>query len=425
MPPDLFDKVALLVKKGICSYSQKAAAASKYIHPPGIVQFLIIDGDYHLLDDATKVDDNKPTKEEEQENKKKDIWNMLAPKEVMTKGVAVSSSTFLRQQQQDTTSSEITVAILLVSYSVGQDLAEYISEKETEHVKLEGGSRVVLNTSKPSPRAVVFVWVVFCVCMSACACFCLSSSFILNMEEQAQATPTRPRRRRLTMEQVEANLPLGVFDGTRLVLIRNETDDDHDKGGQDNDTLLVVDNDTTETTTPTLNPISLDVCSICLDEYVEGERLRYLPCHHTFHAPCIHKWLTERSATCPLCKIDLYQEEDQEEEQPPRDRLSSWMSMPPEAINNDGQNNPSLPVETRWRLQMNRRGQALGAWGRRIFFFGQGRNNSGENTDLVEPLLATETQEQEQQRVGTTTPTPSDVEEQPPLVARETQADAL
>jgi hypothetical protein len=400
MPTDYFVPiVALLVKKGICTFEQKAEAASKYIQPPGIVQFLIVDGDYHVVVNNNEQTDLLAVPQVNNSiEEKEDMSNTISPKEFITEGIAVSR--LLRKH----TSSEITVALLLVSYSVGQDLADHIS-KEPELVKLEGGSRVVLNSSKPSSKTVVFVWISFCCFLSACGCFCLTSSMVVEIEEQA-AAPTRPRRRRLTMEQVEANLPLGVFDGTRLVFIRDETGNDK---GQD---ALVND---TETPTPTPNPISLDVCSICLDDYVEGERLRYLPCHHTFHAPCIHKWLTERSATCPLCKIDLYEEEEEQEE-PPRapDLGSSWMSTPPEASNAQG---PSVPVETRWRVQMQRRGQELGAWGRGLFSFGSRRNN-GENTDLVEPLLAAETQEQEQQREAT----PRDVEE--PLVAEETQADA-
>uniref|UniRef100_A0A7R9WLD9 RING-type domain-containing protein n=1 Tax=Craspedostauros australis TaxID=1486917 RepID=A0A7R9WLD9_9STRA len=42
--------------------------------------------------------------------------------------------------------------------------------------------------------------------------------------------------------------------------------------------------------------------------------MRKLPCDHTFHANCIARWLVERSATCPLCKIDLFEDEEEPEE---------------------------------------------------------------------------------------------------------------
>mmetsp|Transcript_14259 Transcript_14259/g.41850 ORF Transcript_14259/g.41850 Transcript_14259/m.41850 type:complete len:341 (-) Transcript_14259:133-1155(-) len=43
-------------------------------------------------------------------------------------------------------------------------------------------------------------------------------------------------------------------------------------------------------------------CSICLEDYERGERVRVLPCDHIFHTECIVPWLTERAPCCPLCK---------------------------------------------------------------------------------------------------------------------------
>lgn len=46
-------------------------------------------------------------------------------------------------------------------------------------------------------------------------------------------------------------------------------------------------------------------CAICLEEYEQGEKLRQLACGHCFHHDCIKPWLTERSASCPLCKLEV------------------------------------------------------------------------------------------------------------------------
>ncbi|NXP99307.1 PJA2 ligase, partial [Vidua macroura] len=42
-------------------------------------------------------------------------------------------------------------------------------------------------------------------------------------------------------------------------------------------------------------------CTICCSEYVEGEIVTELPCHHLFHKPCVTLWL-QRSGTCPVCR---------------------------------------------------------------------------------------------------------------------------
>ncbi|KAK0599183.1 hypothetical protein LWI29_003038 [Acer saccharum] len=43
-------------------------------------------------------------------------------------------------------------------------------------------------------------------------------------------------------------------------------------------------------------------CSICLDEYEDGELCRVIPvCNHMFHLKCIGHWLKDH-LTCPICR---------------------------------------------------------------------------------------------------------------------------
>ncbi|KAF3442101.1 hypothetical protein FNV43_RR16017 [Rhamnella rubrinervis] len=43
-------------------------------------------------------------------------------------------------------------------------------------------------------------------------------------------------------------------------------------------------------------------CSICLEDFVEGESCQVLPvCNHIFHANCIDHWL-KKKLTCPVCR---------------------------------------------------------------------------------------------------------------------------
>lgn len=44
-------------------------------------------------------------------------------------------------------------------------------------------------------------------------------------------------------------------------------------------------------------------CCICLAPYVNGDRMKALPCLHAFHASCIDCWLVAKSVpVCPICK---------------------------------------------------------------------------------------------------------------------------
>ncbi|KAF2225568.1 hypothetical protein BDZ85DRAFT_68294 [Elsinoe ampelina] len=46
-------------------------------------------------------------------------------------------------------------------------------------------------------------------------------------------------------------------------------------------------------------------CSICTEDFEDGQDLRVLPCDHKFHPACVDPWLLNVSGTCPLCRIDL------------------------------------------------------------------------------------------------------------------------
>lgn len=42
-------------------------------------------------------------------------------------------------------------------------------------------------------------------------------------------------------------------------------------------------------------------CSVCLMNYIEGDVLSELPCHHIYHRVCVTEWLQLQNA-CPMCK---------------------------------------------------------------------------------------------------------------------------
>ncbi|XP_027362650.1 uncharacterized protein LOC113870256 [Abrus precatorius] len=52
-----------------------------------------------------------------------------------------------------------------------------------------------------------------------------------------------------------------------------------------------------------------ETCSICLEDYVNGEELGKLNCRHKFHVSCIKDWLVLNN-TCPICKRTALAVED-------------------------------------------------------------------------------------------------------------------
>uniref|UniRef100_A0A060T6A3 ARAD1B14454p n=1 Tax=Blastobotrys adeninivorans TaxID=409370 RepID=A0A060T6A3_BLAAD len=53
-------------------------------------------------------------------------------------------------------------------------------------------------------------------------------------------------------------------------------------------------------------------CPICFEKFENGEILRDLPCKHKFHALCVDPWLLESSSHCPLCRVDLSLERNED-----------------------------------------------------------------------------------------------------------------
>jgi len=45
-------------------------------------------------------------------------------------------------------------------------------------------------------------------------------------------------------------------------------------------------------------------CSVCWEDFTEGEEVKLLECEHCFHSPCIVPWL-ELHGTCPVCRKEL------------------------------------------------------------------------------------------------------------------------
>lgn len=46
-------------------------------------------------------------------------------------------------------------------------------------------------------------------------------------------------------------------------------------------------------------------CAICIEEFRPRMYVRTLPCGHRYCSKCISKWVSQHSATCPTCRLQL------------------------------------------------------------------------------------------------------------------------
>jgi len=69
-------------------------------------------------------------------------------------------------------------------------------------------------------------------------------------------------------------------DLTCLPCMDMDSNDDHDDNGNDNEDV---------------------VCTICIMEIEDGDRVAVLDCNHLFHSDCLKSWI-KRKNTCPLCQ---------------------------------------------------------------------------------------------------------------------------
>lgn len=121
------------------------------------------------------------------------------------------------------------------------------------------------------------------------------------MPDVSEPAPPQARTRsRRQLRRADNVVEAGTLPILRLAhfFLLNEGDDDPIRGL----TKEQIDNLSTRSYEQSAVDSELGkVCSVCISDYVAGNKLRQLPCLHEFHIHCIDRWLSE-NCTCPVCR---------------------------------------------------------------------------------------------------------------------------
>jgi len=202
----------------------------------------------------------------------------------------------------------ITIGSQYVSYKSGTDLL--LSIEENGEYNEDGdneGCRIYLDAYTNWDDLGWISWVFVLLTCIVSMFLCLSTGYIRSSNSNVRVIIVNGHRQYeelLTQEQVDdlSEMEYSAPDDECCDACNNKEIDSAD---EEDDVKNKATSDDPEKIKKFRLIEKYTSCSICLEDFEVGEKLRSLPCGHYFHSHCIGPWLTERQPTCPLCKANV------------------------------------------------------------------------------------------------------------------------
>lgn len=132
-----------------------------------------------------------------------------------------------------------------------------------------------------------------------------------------------------------------VLDSIPLVTFRMDNNNNEENDKQPKELQPIQNNNNNNTN---------ESCPICFEDFIDGEVMRILPCKHKFHAICVDPWLLNSSSQCPLCRVDLSLQNNEE------------ISNEPPSNENENNNNNNVEIPPGYEVETSRFNRFLDVW---------------------------------------------------------------